>query len=370
MKIFRKGLQKLGFAEYSDFTKASFINHNVRALRTTCIIAGASGLLFLILSLTDSGYAVPLIRIISLLTIAFTAVIYILLKYFNQERVSFHFFHSMILVIAMVLSTFGIVISLHDCANGGGLMVFFITQMWIFDMLLIPPFVSIVLAGIDFTVFLSLVAWQFRFPLLTYLEAGFFYLTLTIINYFHYNTALQQTYEEENVIRDNEYLMNISTTDALTAVRNRAGLEADLSHYRSSDLFVMMMDIDNFKKYNDTYGHPTGDMILRSYAGGLLKTFGFHHVYRYGGDEFLIIKVMNSPEEFDDMIFRAKWIIHHNRSDIPQQTTCSCGYVYGTCNDEKDLKEMIKQADTCLYQAKRKGKNQVASAPFRNPEEA
>lgn len=370
MKIFQRILQKLGFARYSDFTKASFINHNVHGLRTTCIIAGASGILFLFLSLTDPGYSLPAIRVASLSTIMFTAVIFILLKHFNQETVSFHSFHSMVLVTAVILSFFGIVISLHDCANGGGLMVFLITQMWIFDMLLIPPFVSIGLAGIDFTVFLTLVARFYHYPLLAYLEAVFFYITLIIINYFHYNTALQQTYEEENVLHDNEYLMNISTTDSLTDVRNRAGLEADLSLYRSKDLFVMMMDIDNFKKYNDTYGHPTGDMILRSYADGLLKTFGFHHVYRYGGDEFLVIRIMNSPEEFDDMLFRAKWIIHHTKNDIPEMTTCSCGYVYGTCSSDKDLEEMIKQADICLYQAKGKGKNQVASAPFRNPDEA
>lgn len=370
MNIFHSVLKKLGLSEYSDFTKASFINHNVRALRSTCMIAGASGILFLILSLTSSGYATPLIRLVSLSVIVFTVVIGILLRRFNQENVSFHLFHSMILITALLLSFFGIVISLHDCANGGGLMVFLITQMWIFDMLLIPPFVSIVLAGIDFSVFLTLIDLLFHFPLLTYLEAIFFYVTLIVINYFHYNTALQQTYEEENVIHDNEYLMNISTTDPLTDVRNRAGLEADISHYRSSNLFVMMMDIDNFKKYNDTYGHPTGDMILRSYANGLLKTFGFHHVYRYGGDEFLVIRVMNSPEEFDDMFFRAKWIIHHDNTDIPEPTTCSCGYVYGACDNEKDLQEMIRQADVCLYQAKGKGKNQVASAPFRNPEEA
>ena len=366
MKILRSILRHLGLSDYSDFTKASFIRHNIRALRATCIISGTSAVLFFLLSFQNSSYASPLVRAISLITVVYCICVCIFLHHFNQEEHSFHRFHFLILITSVWMSIFGITISLRDCAAGDGILIFLITQMWIFDMLLIPPFVSIILAGIDFTVFISLISHFFS-PI-EYYEVIFFYITLIIINYFHYYTALQQTFEEENVIHDNEYLENISTTDSLTDVRNRAGLEADLSHYNSSDLYVMMMDIDNFKKYNDTYGHPTGDLILRTYAGGLLQTFGFHNVYRYGGDEFLVIKVMNSPEEFDDYLFRAKWIIRHTHHDIPEETTCSCGYVYGTCNSDEDLQKMIRQADTYLYQAKGKGKNQVASGLFKHEE--
>lgn len=361
MNITRKILEFLGFNTYTDYTKESFIRHNIRALRSTCAIAGITALLFFLSSFFNYEYASLPVRIICLLTILFTACTYVMLGRYRKEKHTFRFFHSWILLTAILLSTFGIAISLTDCAHGGGFMVFLTTQLWIFDMLLIPPFVSIAVAGIDFAVFMTLVFILFHYPAIKFFEAIFFYITLIIINYFHYYTALKQSFEEESVIQDNEYLMTISTTDSLTDVRNRAGLEADFSSYKSSDLYVMMLDVDNFKKYNDHYGHQTGDMVLRVYAHSLLQTFGFDHVYRYGGDEFLVIRIMNSPEEFEDAIMRTKWIVSHTNLEIPDATTCSCGYVYGSCSHDDDLREMIRQADRLLYKAKNEGKDQIES---------
>lgn len=361
MNIIRKILEYLGLNTYTDYTKESFIRHNIRALKSTCAIASVTAVLFFALSFFNHDYATLPVRIISLLTFLFTTLTYVLLCRYRKEKHTFHFFHFWILLTAIWLSAFGIVISLTDCAHGGGFMVFLTTQLWIFDMLLIPPFVSIVVAGIDFSVFMILVSVLFNYPAIKFFEALFFYVTLIVINYFHYYTALKQSFEEESVIQDNEYLMTISTTDSLTDVRNRAGLEADFSSYKSSDLYVMMLDVDNFKKYNDHYGHQTGDMVLRVYAHSLLQTFGFDHVYRYGGDEFLVIRVMNSPEEFEDAIMRTKWIIGHTNLEIPDATTCSCGYVYGACKNDEDLREMIHQADQLLYKAKNEGKDQIES---------
>jgi diguanylate cyclase (GGDEF)-like protein len=157
-----------------------------------------------------------------------------------------------------------------------------------------------------------------------------------------------------------------SITDSLTSLYNREYMDKKLtelihqSNKNNEDLSLMIVDIDFFKKVNDTYGHLVGDIILREVANILkAKTRSTDLLIRYGGEEFIIIlpntnkenainlanKLNNEVEKviFDDL----------NCSNI----TISIGVSSCKLNDTQE--SFIKRADDALYQAKNEGRNKV-----------
>ncbi|MBR0366880.1 MAG: diguanylate cyclase [Clostridia bacterium] len=164
---------------------------------------------------------------------------------------------------------------------------------------------------------------------------------------------------------DNHTLEEASLTDALTGVRNRFGLRRDYGQFESRYVHVMMMDLDGFKRINDTYGHAVGDFILKRVGQELSQCFGAKSCYRYGGDEFLIICVDMDKDVFPDRLNTLKQSlsgIYLNDKHLPARF--SAGYVYGDCELSHDLRLMIHQADHNLYEAKEKGRDRWVGGAF------
>ena len=162
---------------------------------------------------------------------------------------------------------------------------------------------------------------------------------------------------------DNRLLQQISLTDTLTGCRNRLSLRHDFPDYIDHATCVMMMDVDDFKSINDQYGHDKGDIALEQTGKLLINTFGVNHSYRYGGDEFLVI----CPEINEDVFRQKAQSIMDNRPviDVGSETiqvSYSIGYSSGKPSDESSLRNMLILADNRLYQAKRRGKNEIVGA--------
>lgn len=120
----------------------------------------------------------------------------------------------------------------------------------------------------------------------------------------------------------------------------------------------MLFDIDEFKQINDQSGHNIGDRILSDVSKITKQVFSNDNVYRFGGDEFVVIKTGLSLNEFTEKINQlqnlAKGIaIDENRRGV----NLSIGYIYGLAADVLDIRSMIKLADELLYEVKRSGKN-------------
>jgi len=168
-----------------------------------------------------------------------------------------------------------------------------------------------------------------------------------------------------------EKIQELTTHDELTGVYNYRYFYPKLreemrlaSRYRQP-LSLAIVDLDNFKHYNDTNGHPAGDTVLREIAQILInRVRKTDIVVRYGGEEFAIILPVTNREG-------AKKILEDLRKEIenypfkfresqPQgKLTISAGistYPY----DAREARELLEAADKGLYQAKNKGKNQVA----------
>lgn len=164
---------------------------------------------------------------------------------------------------------------------------------------------------------------------------------------------------------------NMSIEDELTKIYNRRGLDRFLNMQWSgclrSDLpySVLILDIDEFKNYNDNYGHLKGDVIIEAIAKSIEKSVFRPEdiVGRYGGDEFLVL-MPNSNLDGAETI--AKRILEnvralripHEFSRVSDQITVSIGI--GTIKPSKELtiKHLIDLADRNLYNAKKNGRNQ------------
>jgi diguanylate cyclase (GGDEF)-like protein len=122
----------------------------------------------------------------------------------------------------------------------------------------------------------------------------------------------------------------------------------------------MMIDLDDFKKINDIYGHPLGDEVLKNIAKILKDSLrNVDHLGRFGGDEFVIILPNTNLENTVIIAERVREKIAnfvHNLEEHIIQTTVSIGIAsYNSLDD--DVNQIIKRADQALYKAKSRGRN-------------
>jgi diguanylate cyclase len=160
-------------------------------------------------------------------------------------------------------------------------------------------------------------------------------------------------------------------TDPLTGINNRKALDQYLEELIEQSLFhkisfaMMLLDIDDFKKINDHYGHLIGDRVLVAFAQkcrSLIRTDDF--IARYGGEEFVVIlpkaslrNAKKKAQQICKSLAETCYAIDEGGEDDPLAVTASIGVV--TMHKEDGVTEIIKRADQALYRAKREGKNRV-----------
>lgn len=154
--------------------------------------------------------------------------------------------------------------------------------------------------------------------------------------------------------------------DSLTRVKNRQALRKNFGRLAAQPgkLFVMLIDLDNFKSVNDIHGHASGDTCLTNVGQALRRVFPPEGCFRYGGDEFLLITPEKSKEDFDRKVADMMDVYQSLANDAGLSTTLSAGYVYGSCRDMNDLRKMMYQADVNLYEIKKSFKGNVRGRAF------
>jgi len=156
----------------------------------------------------------------------------------------------------------------------------------------------------------------------------------------------------------NEQLAESASTDLLTGLPNRRMLERALGRLASDDT-VIMLDLDNFKQVNDTFGHAAGDAVLRLFGHVLGETVRERDtVGRFGGEEFLVILPDTGGADAFLGRLRAEWLTKR-----PFPVTFSAGIAASTGNPD----ETVGLADQALYQAKKAGRDQWIWALARRP---
>jgi len=155
-----------------------------------------------------------------------------------------------------------------------------------------------------------------------------------------------------------------SLTDALTGLRNRGYLEERLTEeisqarrYRSS-MCLIMIDVDNFKSYNDSFGHPAGDAVLKSVANVFRETLRTADVAaRYGGEEFAILLPHTAIDEATVIAERIRQQVERTEFDH-RRVTISLG-IASYSKEFDEPKDWITAADMALYEVKENGRNGI-----------
>jgi diguanylate cyclase (GGDEF)-like protein len=158
---------------------------------------------------------------------------------------------------------------------------------------------------------------------------------------------------------------HLAYVDELTALPGRRALEERLQ--RSLGIYALaMIDIDHFKKFNDSYGHDVGDDVLRMIAAKIGQVKGGGKAYRYGGEEFTVVFSNHSADEIKshlqdliDTVAATPFVVNRRKSQKPTtvQVTISVGLTDSI--HKTNTSQTIKVADEALYQAKRKGRNRL-----------
>jgi diguanylate cyclase (GGDEF)-like protein len=167
--------------------------------------------------------------------------------------------------------------------------------------------------------------------------------------------------------RANETLAEINRHDALTGLSNRlAATELLRSEYArmartKSAYAVLMLDVDFFKKVNDTYGHAIGDEVLRLVASTIKSNIRVNDfVARFGGEEFLVLLPSTGLEQALHVAEKIRAAIAAARHATAGQITVSIGVAVASL-DQKDQEDAVKVADDRLYEAKNSGRNRVCA---------
>lgn len=159
--------------------------------------------------------------------------------------------------------------------------------------------------------------------------------------------------------------------DPLTGLANRGAFDerlasgAPMAQVSGRPLTLFMVDLDHFKRVNDTYGHPGGDEVLRQASKALIRAFPRRDdfVARYGGEEFAVLASDADPRAAERMAIRLlnavrRLDIEFQRQHIP--ITASVGYA--TLRPDEQIPEFLKRADDALYRAKAQGRDRAVSA--------
>jgi diguanylate cyclase (GGDEF)-like protein len=164
--------------------------------------------------------------------------------------------------------------------------------------------------------------------------------------------------------RQNERLAELAAVDELTGTKNRRRFGEDLellfnqAQRLGTPLSVIMLDIDHFKEYNDAFGHPAGDEVLRRIGSTLRSALRNHDIVaRYGGEEFVVLLPATGENEAIEVAERLRSAIA--RKDWPRRNvTASLGV--GTAGRETaGPNALVEHADRALYHSKQAGRNQV-----------
>jgi diguanylate cyclase (GGDEF)-like protein len=181
---------------------------------------------------------------------------------------------------------------------------------------------------------------------------------------------------DRELVATNDRLTVIASIDMLSGLANRRGFQSRLdfewlkAQQCGGELSLLMIDVDHFKLFNDTYGHPEGDVCLsklgETLAGIAAETMGF--AGRYGGEEFCLLLPNTASVralQIGEMVRQAIWSLAlPHETSMHQNVTVSVGVACTTPSDAARPGDLIEAADAALYAAKHRGRNAVVEHGF------
>jgi len=187
--------------------------------------------------------------------------------------------------------------------------------------------------------------------------------------------AIRNIMKTEELAKLNDKLKVLSEKDGLTGVSNRRLYDMMFPKIwneaidSNETLTLMIIDIDNFKDFNDHYGHMTGDEVIKKVAALLLdgRRDESDFVARYGGDEFVMLLPKCNLEEANQLASKLQQNLHsiNETFNIKKDVTISIGLATTQPNSQKTIDNFVSLADLQLYASKESGKNKISSTIYK-----
>lgn len=342
---------------------------------------------------------------------AAAAIYFIQIKYMyhplaNTELlVKFQWLYPSVFILNILLILFGFLIK--NKPNVHIYYVLFLSVYYPFSLLGLPIGIGllnmlngVIFMGIIFTALLLFPRFSVYFGLVAYVIAFYLLCALTVLGYLDYAmaykpyTLLHKDVQSAQIIysmfyttlfatftialfdisierwrRYNSKIQKLSCTDELTGLLNRRGVKqvVDFQMQQAQiiqrETSLIMVDIDNFKKINDQYGHYQGDLVLRHVADILKQNLRANDVIaRYGGEEFVVLLPFTSIENAVALAEGCRKALQQSSIAVNETERLyvqACFGVSSTARMDFDYMKLFGQADKALYQAKHNGKNQV-----------
>jgi len=196
------------------------------------------------------------------------------------------------------------------------------------------------------------------------------------------NRAKKEIEEElRKKIELEKHLQHLASTDPMTELYNRraffdiSDLEVSGAKSNEDELTCLVIDIDHFKKVNDTYGHDVGDTVITAVSKLMvLNTRTKDHIGRIGGEEFAVLMPKTNAEAAYQIADRLRENISKHTIAIDNhdsiKITVSIGLSTLSNDGSETIHTLLKRADTALYKAKHNGRNQVCCLPKKNEEKS
>jgi diguanylate cyclase (GGDEF)-like protein len=186
----------------------------------------------------------------------------------------------------------------------------------------------------------------------------------------HLSVGLRKAQKYRDLMRTNDLLSTIALADSLTEISNRRALEWDLprqvkkARTQGSPLSLIILDVDYFKKVNDTYGHLVGDRLLQLLSHRLRHNLRSKDTpFRFGGEEFVVVLSHTTGDEAMIVAERLNRIVAEQPFAINEKltipVTISLGVASLQSDDDDKGFSLLNRADQCLLDAKASGRNQA-----------
>jgi len=175
----------------------------------------------------------------------------------------------------------------------------------------------------------------------------------------------------QDLLIDNERIRDAARRDALTGLLNRRAFDDYLNSLwlrlkkDNQALSIALLDLDHFKRINDTYGHQIGDEVLKKVGRILLENqrIGIDNAFRYGGEEFAILSLHINKQNMHTYIQRLLQTVQQTVVETDQhQITFTFSSGIAEIQQSGSIQHLIQLVDQALYQAKQNGRNQVCLA--------
>ncbi len=268
----------------------------------------------------------------------------------KKEKIS-HIRITLVTVTAFLgLSCYSIYLSYLHYIYGKDIITFYIVMVVFSAFIIIKPYISVILLLVSFTscyIVLAAVNGADSIHILNYFA---FALICCAASTIKYHLMRQQQIERQKVESLNDELKKAVRYDVQTKLKNHFALIEDTKNYLNKPIYIVMCDCDNFKHINDTYGHIAGDRALAAIADVFKSNLSEDSVYRYGGDEFLIVNDLTNADSFEQLKERIHAQLGNIRIEgIDERINCSFGRAYGTASTPAEFEALIKSADYAMY---------------------